>query len=241
MQNKKKLFRTLGIVFFSAGILAGMVLFILMNWANFEAFFYFGYSAPADKSLTTLRCPLLMTTSDKSAVTISITNNTDRNLAPLIRTEFSYLDMVISKSDNYPIAAGETRRLNWTVSSDNMAFGHLVLLRVYVHSVFTLPSRGATCGTVMVNLPGLTGIQLFVIVLTFSLACMAAGWGLWLAGSRPIQTDELIEARAMTIFTAIVLLGLLAGIVGWWGLGLICAVASVLMTISVAGYYIQKV
>lgn len=240
MQNNKKLLRTLGIVFFYTGILVGVVLFILMNWANFEAFFYFGYSAPADKALTTLRCPLLMTTTDKSAVTISITNNTDRDLAPLIRTDFSYSDMVISKSDNYPIAAGETRRLSWTVSSDNMSFGHLVLLRVYVHSVFTLPSRASTCGTVMVKVPGLTGIQLFVIMLTFSLACMAAGWGLWLTGSRPIQTDELIATRAMSIFTAIVLLGILAGFIDWWGLGMICAVASVLLTISVAGYYIQK-
>ncbi len=38
------------------------------------------------------------------------------------------------------------------------------MARVFVFSTFTLPSRANTCGTVMVNLPGLTGIELFVIV-----------------------------------------------------------------------------
>jgi len=240
MQGKKKLFRTLGIIFFSTGILVGMVMFILMNWAYFEAFFFFGNTGPADKALTTLRCPLLMTTADTGAVTMSITNSTDRDLSLLIRTEISYFGAARSDRTNYPIAAGETRKLSWTVTSDDMVFGHLIMARVFVYSAFTLPSRSSTCGTVVVNMPGLTGIQLFVIVLAFSLACMAAGWGLWLTGSRPFQADGLIATWAMSIFTGVVLLGLLAGCVGWWGAGLICTVASVLLTFTVVGSYIQK-
>jgi hypothetical protein len=240
MQGKKRLFRTLGIIFFSAGILVGMVMFILMNWAYFEANFYFGNAGSADKTLTTLRCPLLMTTADTGAVTISVTNSTDRDLSLLIRTEISYSGAARSERTNYPLTAGETRRLSWTVTSDDMVFGHLIMARVFVYSVFTLPSRANTCGTVVVNIPGLSGIQLFAIVLAFSLACMATGWGLWLTGNRPLQADGLIATWAMSIFTGVVLLGILAGCVGWWGAGLICAVASVLLTFSVAGNYIQK-
>ena len=240
MQGKKKLFRTLGIVFFSASILVGMVMFILMNWAYFESYFYFGYTFPADKTLTTLRCPLLMTTAETDAVTISITNDTDRDLNPLIRTEISYYGAARSERVNYSLAAGETRRLSWTITSDDMVFGHLIMARVYVYSTFVLPSRTNTCGTVVVNLPGLTGIQLFVIALAFILVCMAAGWGLWLTGSRPLLKDGIIATRAMVAFTAVVLLGILAGCMGWWGAGLFCAVAGVLLTLTVVGYYIQK-
>jgi len=240
MQSKKKFFRELGIIFFSAGILVGMVMFILMNWAYFEAYFFFGYTAPADKALTSLRCPLLMTTADTGVVTISITNNTDRDLAPLIRTEISYFGAAKSERTEYPLAAGETRRLNWTVTPDNMVFGHLIMARVFVYSSYTLPSRSSTCGTLVVNLPGLTGIQLFIITLVFSLIGIAAGWGLWLAGSRPLQADGLIATRAMVIFTVVVLIGILAGCIGWWGAGLICTVASVLLIVTVVGYYIQK-
>jgi hypothetical protein len=240
MQGKKKLLRALGIIFFSIGILVGMAMFFLMNWANYEAFFYFGYTAPADKTLTTLRCPLLMTTSETGAVTISITNNTDRDLAPLIRTEISSFGAARSERTTYPLAAGETRRLSWTVTSGDIVFGHLIMARVFVYNTFTLPSRASTCSTVVVNLPGLTGVQLFVIVLAFSLACMAAGWSLWLTGSRPLQAEGITAMRAMSILTAVVLVGILAGWIGWWGVGLICCVASVLLIITVVGYYIQK-
>jgi hypothetical protein len=240
MQGKKKLFRTLGVIFFSASVLVGMLMFILMNWAYFESYFYFGYTFPADKALTTLRCPLLMTTAETGAVTFNITNNTDRDLSPLIRTEISYYGAARSERINYPLAAGETRRLRWTVTSDDMVFGHLIMARVYVYSTFTLPSRTNTCGTVVVNLPSLTGIQLFVIVLAFILVCMALGWGLWLAGSRPLQTEGVIATRAMAVFTPVVLLGVLAGCMGWWGAGLFCAVAGVLLILTVVGYYIQK-
>jgi hypothetical protein len=240
MQANKKLSRTLGIIFFSIGILVGMAMFIFMNWAYFEATFFFGYTFPADKTLTTLRCPLVMTSSEMGSVTASITNNTDRDLSILVRTEISYFGAATSERVTYPVAAGETRKLSWTVSSDNIVYGHLIMARVYVYSAFTLPSRSSTCGTVVVNLPGLTGIQLFVIVLLFSLACMAAGWSLWLTGSRPLQADGLTATRAMTIFTAVVLPGILAGCIGWWGVGLICTVTGVLLTFTVVGYYIQK-
>ncbi len=240
MQSKKKIFRTLGIIFFSAGILAGMVMFVLMNWAYFEAYFYFGYTVPAEKVLTTIRCPLLMTTSETGVVTISITNSTNKDLSPSIRTEISYSDVVRSERLNYSLPANETRTLSWAVTPDDIVFGHLIMARVYVYSVYTLPSLANTCGTVVIDLPGLTGIQLFVIVLGFSLAGMTAGWILWLVGNRPLLMEGFIATRAMVIFTAIVLLGILAGCLGWWGLGLICAVASVLLILTVVIYYIQK-
>jgi len=241
MQSTQKLFRTLGIILFCAGVLAGMVMFILMNWAYFEASFYFGYSAPADKTLTNLRCPLVMTTSDTGEVTMSVTNTTKMDLSIQVQTELSYYGATTLVNTAYPVSAGETRSLSWPVTSDNLVFGHLVMAHVYQFSAYTLPSRTNTCGTVMVALPGVTGMEVFISMLVFSLGGLAAGWGLWLAGNRPLQREGIIATRAMTFFTIIVVLGLLGGILGWWVLGLICAAGGVLLTISVAGYYIPKI
>ena len=240
MESKKKTLRTLGIISFTASILVGFVMLVLMNWANFEAYFFFGYTAPADTTLTTLKCPLLMTTADTGNISIRLTNTTSLDLSPMIRTEISYYGAARSDSNNYPLAAGETRNFSWMVSPDDMVFGHLILARVYVYSAYTLPSRDNTCGIVVVNLPGLTGIQLFVILIAFILVCMAAGWGLWLAGSHPLQAPGRIALTAMAIFTGVVLIGILAGCMDWWGVGLICTVICVLLTIAVVGNYIQK-
>jgi hypothetical protein len=92
----------------------------------------------------------------------------------------------------------------------------------------------------MVNVPGLKGIQLFVIALILSLGSMAAGWSLWLTGSRPVQPEGMVTLRAMVILTQVILLGIIAGIFGLWGLGLICAVVSVVLIYTVVGHSIQK-
>ncbi len=240
MDGRKKLFRTLGAIFFSLGVLLGMVTFIFMNWAYLEATYFFGFSAKPEKTATTLRCPLLMTTADKGAVTLSLTNSTDRDLSFLVSTEFNDFDAATLDRTTYPFKAGETRTLSWPVGTDKLAFGHLILARIYVFSAFTLPSQGNTCGTVVVDLPGLTGIELLIIALGASLAGMVAGWGFWFAGNRPLQKDGIISRRAMSYFTALVVIGTAAGFIGWWGLGLICAVGCLLMIISVVGYYAQK-
>jgi hypothetical protein len=240
MNNKKKLLRTLGIIFFTIGIVAGMVMFVFMNWANFEAFFYFGYNIRADKALSTIRCPLLMTSSETAALTIRLTNNTELDLAIPILTEISNSDVARSEKTDYPIAKGETRKLSWRVTSGDIVFGNLILAHVYVNQKFTLPSRANTCGTVVVNLPGLTGLQLFFILLAFITGCLVAGWWFWLSGSRSLQTEGLIATRAMSVFTIIVVIGLLAGCIGWWLVGLICCVASLLMILVVSVYYFQK-
>jgi hypothetical protein len=181
-----------------------------------------------------------MTTSDTDVVSISLTNDTNQDLSPLIRTEISYFGAARSESIHYPLAVGQTRKLVWPVTTEDMVFGHLVMARVYVYSAFTMPSQTDTCGTVMVNFPGLSGIQLFYLSLALILVCVLAGWSLWLAGSRPIQTSELMALRAMALYTIIVPIGLIAGFNGWWVLGLICAVISLLLTIAVIGYYLQK-
>jgi hypothetical protein len=239
MESRRKLFRILGTILFSAGILLGMILFIFMNWAYFEASFYFGYSAPADRKLTSLRCPIMMTSAENAQVTMRVTNITARDLPIPIQVELSYFGAATLDKTSYPVAAGQTRDISWTVAPDNLVFGHLVMARVYEFGAFTLPSRTNTCGTVVVPLPGLTGVQFFIIVLAFSLGGMATGWGLWIAGNRPLLGEGIISTRAMTFFTVIVLSGILGGIIGWWGLGLFCAAAGILLMISVVGYYIR--
>jgi hypothetical protein len=239
MKSKKPL-RLAGIILFLAGSLLGVVLFTLMNWAYLEADFYFGFAGKPDKKLTSLRCPLLMTSGETGRVSARLTNTTNKDLAPIIRTEFSENNFIAIDEKPYQLAAGETRRLSWNVNSDNLAFGHLVLARVHVANTYTLPSYGNACGTVMLDVPGVTGSQLFIIWLAFVLAAMTLGWILWLAGNRPILSEAISVTRAMVLFTVATLLGLAFGIIGEWLGGLFCLVACVLLFISVLGQYIQK-
>jgi hypothetical protein len=240
MQKNKKYLSPLGITLFSIGIFIGMVMFFLMNWANLEAYFYFGYSTPADKNLTSLRCPLLITPSDTGKVTIRISNETGRDLEPSVETDISSHNVTRSEENSYLLTAGQTRKLGWNITSDDIVFGHLILAHVFVHRVYTLPSCANTCGTLVVNLGGLNGNQLFVVVLVMTIVCLAIGWSLWQAGNRSPLRKERIATMAMAILTGVVLLGILAGCIGWWGVGIFCGVGSILLIITVIGYYVQN-
>ncbi len=240
MDKNKRIFRTAGILLFAIGVVTGMVLFVFMNWAAFEAYFFFGYSAPSEKALSTLRCPLLLIRNEPGAASFHITNTTDRDLELLIRTEISNLGAARMERTTYPIAAGETLRISLPFNEDDVVFGNLLLVRVYIYGAYTLPSRSSTCGTIIMNVHGLSGNVLFALMLATSLAGMAAGWWLWIAGNRPFKTEGLIATRAMVIFSVLVPLGIAGGILQWWGLGLFSMVGCVLMILALAYYYIQR-
>ncbi len=239
MQTRAKWLRFSGIFFFSISTLFGAVLFGLINWAALEAYFYFGYGAPADKPLTTLKCPLIMTAAETGSVTISYTNLSDRTASPDVRTDISYLDLVRSDLSQPSFAPGETRKLRWKVTSSDVVFGNLIMAQVNIARYSTLPSREGTCGILFVNLGRLKGGQALGIALAIWLASVLLGWGLWLRGTRHVQGRIHNATVVMILLTAAVLVGMLAGDKGLWGLGIACLVLVVLLSVAVVGYFIQ--
>ncbi|MGD0613365.1 MAG: hypothetical protein ABSB41_17850 [Anaerolineales bacterium] len=239
MNRTPKLTRPLGIAFFSCGILADMLLFALLSWAGLEAYFYFDYM-PAEKALTTLRCPFVLTSHESGLVTVTYSNPSRLTLAPQVQTEISSPELYRTVNTMPSFAPGETKELQWTITSQDVVFGHLILAEVYVSPVYDTPDREGRCGTLWVDLPMLTGSELFAGVLTASLLFMALGWGLWISGNRPIRGGRPEATRAMLALTSIVLLGTIAGVLGWWLLGLVCLVLTLLLILSTLGYVIQR-
>ena len=60
----------------------------------------------------------------------------------------------------------------------------------------------------------------------------------WIASSRPKREGGADATGAMLALTAIVLLGMVAGILGWWVLGVVCLVLSFLLILSTLGHLI---
>jgi hypothetical protein len=230
--------RISGIIFFFICVLLGTAIFVSINWAALEAYFYFGYGAPADKPLTSLRCPPVMTAAETGAFTISYTNPLDFAATPNIQTDISYLDLTTTQRFQPSFAPGETRTLRWEMTPANVVYGHLILVQVNVSSFSALPSRQGTCGTLFVNLSKLTGAQVLGIALAAWLLSTLLGWGLWLTGSRRAQGKTRSETTIMMFLTADLLAGFLAGYQGWWGMGVACLVLVVLLIVAAVGYFI---
>ena len=239
VNHPSKLTRSLGIAFFSFGILAGTLFFALLSWARLEAFFYFDY-VQAEKTLTTLNCPFVLTTGEQGQVSVTYTNPANRTVSPQIMTEISSPGLFRTINTTPTFAAGETKRLQWTVTSQDVVFGYLTLAEVYVSPVYGATDQDATCGILWVDLPELTGSEIFAGVLAASLLCVTLGWGLWTSGRGPLQGGGREVTRAMLALTSVVLLGMIAGVFGSWLLGVICLGFTVLLVVSILGYTIQR-
>jgi hypothetical protein len=239
VNNHPKRARRLGIAFFSLGILIGAVFFSLLSWAKMEAFFYFDY-VQAEKTLTTLSCPFILTNRQEGLVTVTYNNPNNQTVSPQVMVEISTPALFRSISLTPAFTARETKRLQWTVSRQDVVFGSLTLVEVYVGPVNGAPDRNGTCGILWVDLPMLTGTEVFYGALAGSLLFLALGWWLWIYGRGPRQARGAEVMRTLLALTAAVLLGMVASILGSWLLGVICLALCVLLVVSALGTLAQR-
>ena len=240
MNRFSKLSRSLGFVFFSCGILVNILFFTLLSWPGLEAYDYFNYQ-PAEQALTTLKCPFVLTTHEKGQVTVTYSNPSRLTLTPQFRVEISTTDLSNRTVNTVPsIAPGETQELHWAITSNDVVFGRLILAEVYQSPVYGTPDREGRCGTLWVDVPQLTGMQIFIAVLAAGLLLTGLGWGLWIVSNRPKRAGATAVTGAMLALTAVVLLGMLAGILGWWLIGVACLILSLLLILSTLSHLIAS-
>ena len=239
MKPRNKPLRALGLILFFAGILLGMGLFGSSVWADLESNFYFGYGVKGNKTVN-LSCPPMLTVSDSKSFTAYIHNTTDRLVEPSIQTDISNILAVRSDRTKISVAANQTVPVSWQLTTDDVVFGHLILVHVYQFQAFVLPSADANCGILFLNLTGVTGMQVFILALLGTLLGIAGGLTLWASNSRPQEGHIRQQMLGMVFLSVIVAVGMLLSWIGWWGPGvLVFALASLMVIILLARYFLE--
>ena len=227
MKSQNKILSAVGWVLFFAGILLGIIFFSGLTWANLEANFYFGYNGGADSKLR-LSCPHILTPQDSGSVTATVANRTDKVIQPALEAQLS--GPILQTTRNVPsIEPGQTQLVTWPVTSDNVAYGHLVMAQVYQFASYKTGTAMADCGALFLYVPRLTGMEIYILVLVVSLVMAAAGFVLWLIGNRALLEKSLERMWGMLILAAVVLLGILFGSLGQWIFGMFAFFLSILL------------
>ena len=241
MNLKNKTIRILGVLIFSTGVLLGMALFGIIVWGDFEATM-FDPSIKQDAPLTTLRCPVMMTKTETNAVTATFTNPLERPIELYTRAHITegYVTLMREINTTLSLDPGETKPLQWTVTSDDAAFGRLILVKVTVNRKYPLPSRQGTCGILVVGLPYFTGTQIFAFTFAVSLLSMAGGAGLWVVANRPLKGLGLDVISAMGVLAGSILAGTIVGLRGSWMFGGLIFVFTVLLIGAIIGYFVNR-
>jgi len=232
MSNHKKTIRNLAIFFFSVGVLLGMFLAGAATWTDLEATFY-GFGKVADNPLTTLRCPVLMMATETGIIRATLSNNSELPVDARVRVYVSNPGPIRIIETITSLAPGEIKMLEWTVTSEDVDFGNLILLKVLAFAYYKAPVREEWCGILVLNLPHLSGNQVFTSALGLSLAGLLIGIALWVIGGRPLTGKTLFAFRAMVWLAAFVLADMVFSFMGLWLFGLVLFVVAVLLILGV--------
>lgn len=234
MSSSSRAQHKLGVLLYMAGVLLALALGTLATWGDLEASL-FDPSEQAQESLTSLRCPVLITRREIGRVWARFKNTGPRPVDRAVRAHISQGFVTLFREENVklPLQPGESRRWYWEVTAADAAFGSsLVLVRVSTLRQSPLPSQSRACGIVVLNIPWPRGSVVIAGWLTLALGSLAGGIWLWWQANRPLAGRRRTMGTTMGVVGLIVLAILIAGLAGWWLVSVLLLALLVLLLIS---------
>lgn len=226
--------RTAALLLFGAGVLIGCFFFGLAVWGDLEASL-FSSNITADKSLTSMSCPVMINTNETAEVSAVLVNPFDKVLHVMVRSQISNGFLTYKREDlqQGDLQVGERKKVSWEVTPDDAVWERLIFARVYQYASALEKSKGGSCGILVVDFPYLTGFQISALLIGLSLAAMGAGLALWFKINRPIHGKILESTRAVVALAVIVTVGILTAIFAMWFFGLLMLLLAAILVIAV--------
>ena len=229
MAQRNPTLRRVGLIIFSIAIFLGFILILVRAVPDLEASMY-GFILFNYPRLSSLSCPMLMTTADREPVTVKIRNPLDRTLSWYVDAQFSPNIIISDTSERFDLQPGESKVLSWDVDQANVDLGNFIFARALATSSSTLPKREATCGTFVLNLPFKGGPIIFYAILILSVLGVTLGLILWSRQKDPSDPGAVSTTWWMRFITLVVTIGVIAGIFNVWFLALLMVFLTLLTT-----------
>ncbi|HBX69732.1 MAG TPA: hypothetical protein DEH25_10255 [Chloroflexi bacterium] len=240
MEKKQKLIGVVSLLIFALGITLALVIAVGIVWGDFEAAL-FDPGISADSTLRGFRCPVAITTHEVGKISATLKNSTDRDKSFYVRAHITEGYVLFKREINMqvPVAAGDKEQISWEIYPEDAVYHRLVLFRVYVNASYPDPSRGNLCGVLVVDFPGLTGGQLFILSVALSLAAVIGGRYFWRKSNPNINSKNAKSvSSAITGLAFMVYFTMLIGYLGLWIFGVLLVAITVLMIGVILGRFV---
>lgn len=236
--KKNQLPLWLVVLVYGIGVAVGLFLIFVSAWADMESSAY-DFPRLANAGLGGLHCPVLMTPNETSTISLDVSNMTGGQISPSIKTQISTRFLPEQFLDNIQLAPGESKRLEWPVDAENIDMGYFVFAKVLLFSAYPLPTREATCGIFVLDLPG-AGRTIVPVLLVLSLISMVGG--LYNINRFSAYNERLRKYISSLTFLALMIgLGLALSFIGGWILSLLAFVVTLLLVIiQLASLSVEK-
>jgi hypothetical protein len=225
---------------FSLGVLLGVAVTAIMAWGGMESAF-FDRVPNSDRSLTTLRCPMVISSTETALISVTISNPSQFEVQPTIATNISagYFTISDEYSQQLKLGPGEKQTLEWQASVQNAAYnGRLIFVHVKLHGSYPISDSTGTCGIVVLKLGGIKGDTLLRIVAVAAMLLTTTGWLLWYR-AHPSELNP--KTRGLTnglrALGIVLVLGILLGLLKLWFFAILALMIVILLTIILWSQY----
>ena len=217
MKLKSLLWSWLGALLFLAGALTGLSISGAYAWGESEARIYSSFDG--DIGLR-LKCPFMLSPDESGVVRAEAINLIDEEIKPVVTAAISHGKVPREITQTLSLAPLESETVEWIVDSSDAIFERLILVNVLQSRFGDNPSRSGSCGILLFNLFGLTGMQTFALGFAVSIIAMLAGGGLWYYAHRPLNKFSGSIVQINLVLFGITIFALLTAWARWWGLTL---------------------
>lgn len=230
MVQRKPVLHTIGAIFFSIGILLGVLLDAARSWPDMEAFLY-GFAKDSYPRLRSLHCPVLMTTLDRLPVTVRLTNPLKQDLTWFVSAQFSTPVLMDTVEQKVVVPPGEVKVISWDVDKNNIDLHNLILAYAFASPFAGLRMTEGTCGTLVLNIPIQGGPTIFYTTLAVCVLSAVVGFWSWRRYADMSEPAVVSQSWWMLALALLIAAGVVTSLLGWWFLGILAIVLTVLTLI----------
>ena len=226
MKLNPKLKSWLGALLFLMSVLAGLALSAVVTWGQAEATLYTSFNGDTRVGI---RCPLMLAPFETGRVRAMIANLTGEEIKPVVSAGISHIPGPRREDQTIVLGSGGSETVTWEVDASDVVFERLILVNILQSRYRDNPSMLGSCGILVFNLFGLTGLETLWLVVSASLAAMFSGGFIWVNSRRPLNLYSGNLVRVNTLLMIIIVLALLSMFLRWWGLTLVLDALSLLV------------
>ena len=213
---------------YGIGVIIGFFVMVVAAWADMEASAY-DFPRLAKAGLGGFHCPVLMTPAETSTITLDVSNTTEDQISPSVKTLISTRLLPEEFMENIQLTPGASKKLEWSVDAENIDMGTFIFAKVLLFSAYPLPTLEATCGIFVLDLPG-TGRMIVPVLVVLSL--ISIGWGLHIINRFNTSNERLRKHLGSMAFLALMIgIGLVLSFMGGWISSLLVLVVTLLLII----------
>ncbi len=240
----RKIARTAATALYLLGVLTIMALAAVTAWAAFEGLSYFATGAGYDL-YGGMHCPILISPRENGVVAASFTNPTDQVLQPYYEVEISGRIAARQMEGQVDVIPHASQSVTWTVNARDIDLEPFIFVKMDVLPIGGYGTREATCGILVANVDGMSGVQALSLGLGIGLLCLVAGLLLPAVGLTPAELVLFDSEASTNSRRALQALGvasasaLFAGLMGWWLPAMLLLAVSLLLLVMVLPYAVS--